>query len=122
MKTNKLKSKTLIPTLSIKSEEKGRCSWFDCEKIYGVFHEVKNVPLTVEEKKLGYTSMKEYEKTWFVLQFSNIYYLYLTKENLVKQYGIEFADNLIAYCKGEDMVYETGDPWGEESQKILKGK
>ena len=33
MKTNKLKSKTLVPTLSIKSEEKGRCSWFDCEKI-----------------------------------------------------------------------------------------
>ena len=43
-------------------------------------------------------------------------------KDMVKQYGIQFTNNLIAYCNGEDMVYETGDPWGEESQKILKGK
>jgi len=121
MKTNKVKKRTLVPTLAIFSEEK-KGTWFDCEKIAGVFHEVKNIPLTAEQKKEGYTKVYEYINTWFVLEFGSMYYLYLHKKDMVKQYGVQFADNLIAYCNGEDMVYETGDPWGEESQKILKGK
>ena len=110
---------TLRPNISIKSKEH-EDTYYHCDKLVGIFREVKDIPVSEEDKKRGVVKTTEIVKTWIVLQFgcSVERYIYLTEQNLIDEFGKVMAENIIS-CALDCQCYDTGNPQNIEGQRIL---